>query len=65
VTGLLIGHGHVKGHLIKPGLIGGPICGQCDTETETASHIQSECEALAELRFCGLGKYFMELSDFD
>jgi hypothetical protein len=34
-------------------------------ETETASHIQSECEALAELRFCGLGKYFMELSDFD
>jgi hypothetical protein len=34
-------------------------------ETETASHILCECEALDELKFCHLCKYFMESRDYD
>jgi hypothetical protein len=34
-------------------------------ETETASHIPCECEALAELRFCHSCKYLIEPDDCD
>jgi hypothetical protein len=40
-----------------------PTCGRCHKETETASHTLRECVALVELRFCILGKHFMEPSD--
>jgi hypothetical protein len=40
-------------------------CGSCHTQEETASHILSECVALAKLRFCQLGKHFMTPSDYD
>jgi hypothetical protein len=33
-------------------------------EIETASHIPRHCEALAELRICNLGKYFMKPGDY-
>jgi hypothetical protein len=34
-------------------------------KTDSASHILCESVALAGLRFCHLGKHFMEPSDYD
>jgi hypothetical protein len=41
------------------------IKGTCHKETETASHILCECEALSELKCYCLGKHFMEPSHYD
>jgi hypothetical protein len=65
VGGPLKGRCHLKGHLFKLGVTDSPICGRYHKETETASHILCECEALAKLRFCSLGKHLMEPSDFE
>jgi hypothetical protein len=64
VIGLLTGHCHLNGHLLKLGLSNSPICDRCQEENETATHILCECEALAYLRFCHLGQHLMEPSDY-
>jgi hypothetical protein len=33
-------------------------------KNESATHILRDCEAIAHLRFCHLGQFFMEPSDF-
>jgi hypothetical protein len=64
VVGLLTGHYHLKGHLLKQGLTDDPTCERCLQEDESATHILCDCEAIAYLRFRGLGQFFMEPSDF-
>jgi hypothetical protein len=55
---------HLKGHLFKLGLTDDPTCERCLGETESATHILYDCEATAYLRFCHLGQFFMEPSDY-
>jgi hypothetical protein len=55
---------HLKGHLFKLGLTDDPICDRCLQEDESATHILSDCEAIADLRFRHLGQFFMEPSDY-
>jgi hypothetical protein len=64
VVGLLTGHCDLNGHLFKLALSNCPTCDRCQKENETATHILCECEAPAHLRFCHLGRYFMEPSDY-
>jgi hypothetical protein len=64
VVGLLTGHGHLKGHLFKLGLIDDPNCERCLEEDESATHILCDCEAVAHVRFRHLGLFFMEPSDY-
>jgi hypothetical protein len=64
VAGLITGHYHLKGHLLKLGLTDDLIWDRCLEEDESATHILSDCEAIAYLRFCHLGQFFMELSDY-
>jgi hypothetical protein len=64
VVGLLTGHCHLKGHLFKLGLTDEPICKRCLEEDESATHILSDCKAIAYLRFCHLGQVFMEPSEY-
>jgi hypothetical protein len=47
VVGLLTGHCHLKGHLLKLGLSDSPTFERCQEENETATHILCECETLA------------------
>jgi hypothetical protein len=63
VVGLLTGHCHLKGHLVKLGL-SDPICERCVEQHESATHILCNCEAVAYLRFRHLGQFFMEPSDY-
>jgi hypothetical protein len=58
------GHCHLKGHLFKLGLRDDPTCERCLQEDESATHILCDCEAIAYLRFCHLGQFLMEPSDF-
>jgi hypothetical protein len=39
-------------------------CERCLEEDESATHILCDCEAIAYLRFCHLGQFFMEQSDY-
>jgi hypothetical protein len=64
LTGLLTGHCHLRGHLLKLGKVNSPICRRCLRKAETASHILCDCEALAELRFRHVGRYFMRPGDY-
>jgi hypothetical protein len=64
VVGLLTGHYHLKGQLLKLGLIDDPTYERCLQEDESATHILCDCEAIAYLRFRHLGQFFMETSDF-
>jgi hypothetical protein len=41
-----------------------PTCESCLEEDESATHILCDCEAIAYLRFCHLGQFFMEPSDY-
>jgi hypothetical protein len=41
-----------------------PTCERCLQEHESATHVLCDCEAIAHLRFCHLGQFFMEPSDF-
>jgi hypothetical protein len=59
----LIGHCHLKGHLLKMGLTNSPTCERCLEKGESATHILCDCEAIAYLRFRHLGRYFMEPGD--
>jgi hypothetical protein len=59
---LLVGRG--TGHLFKMGLTDDPTCEKCLQEDESATHILCDCEAIANLRFCHLGQFFMEQNDY-
>jgi hypothetical protein len=50
--------------LFNLGLSNSPTCERCQEGNETATHILCECEALAYLRLCHLGQYFMEPSEY-
>jgi hypothetical protein len=65
MTGLLEGHRHLKGHLLNLGLVNSPECDRCKQESQTASHVICDCEALATLRFRHLGRHFMKPGDFE
>jgi ribonuclease HI len=64
VTVLLTGHCHLRGHLFKLGKLSSPNCRRCYHETETASHVLCDCEALADLRFRHLGRFFLKPGDY-
>jgi hypothetical protein len=64
MTGLLKGHCHLEGYLLKMGLVDSPRCDRCKQAFETASHVLCDCEALAVLRFRHLGHRFSKLGDF-
>jgi hypothetical protein len=64
IVGLFTGHCHLKGHLFKLGLMDDLTCERCLEADESATHILCDCEAIAHLRFCHLGQFFMEPSDF-
>ena len=49
LTGLLTGHYHVKGHILKLVLVNSPECDECKQASEMATHILCDCEALATL----------------
>jgi hypothetical protein len=58
MTGLLIGHCHLKGHLFKLELVNSPECNRCKQASKTASHILCDCEALATFKIQALGSSF-------
>jgi hypothetical protein len=64
VVGLLTGHCHPKGHLLKLRLANRPICERCLQKEESVTHILCHCEATANLRFCHMDHYFMEPSNY-
>jgi hypothetical protein len=41
-----------------------PTCERCLQEDDSVTHILCDCEAIGYLRFCHLGQFFMEPSDF-
>jgi hypothetical protein len=57
IVGVFTGHCHLKGHLFKLGE-------RCLEEDESATHALCDCEAIAHLRFCHLGRFFMEPGDY-
>jgi hypothetical protein len=65
MTGLLIGHCHLKGHLFNLGLVNSLEYDRCKQASETASHILCDREALATLRFRHLGYHFIKPGDFE
>jgi hypothetical protein len=62
VAGLFTEHCHLKGYLFKLGLTDSPICERWLEDDESATHILHDCEAIAHLRFCHLGQFFMKPS---
>jgi hypothetical protein len=64
MTWLLKGHCHLKEHLFKLELVNSPKCDRCKQASETASHVLSESEALATLRFRHLSCHLMKPGDF-
>jgi hypothetical protein len=60
VTGLHMGHCHLKAHLFKMGLMNSPICEKCLEKYVSVTHILCACEATVYLKFRHLGHYFME-----
>jgi hypothetical protein len=46
------------------GLTNSPTCERYLEKDESATHILCDCEAIAYLRFCHLGHYFMEPGDY-
>jgi len=65
LTVLLTGHLLFKGHLSKMGLVNSPECDRCKQVSETASHILSDSEAMATLRFRHLDLHFMKPGAFE
>jgi len=65
LTGLLTEHCHVKGHLFKLGLVNSYKCDTCKEASEMASHILSDCESSATLRYRHLGHHLMKSCDFE
>ena len=59
MSALLTGQCHLKGHLLKLGMLDSPRCDRCHQVFETASHILCDCEALVVLRFRHLSHSFL------
>jgi hypothetical protein len=55
MTGLLIAHCHVKGHVFTLGLVSSPECYRFEQASETALHVLCDCQALATSGFRHLG----------
>jgi hypothetical protein len=53
-----------KRHLFKLGLVNSTRCERCLEKRESATHILCDYEAIAYLRFCHMGYYFMEPRDY-
>jgi hypothetical protein len=64
VVELFTGHCHLEEHLFKLGLRDDPTCKRCLEKDESATHILSDCKAIAYLRFHYLSQSFMEPSDY-
>ena len=63
-TGLLTGHCHLKGHLVKFGLVDSPGCNRCKHVSETFSLVLDGCEALTVLIFSHLDYNFLKSGGF-
>ena len=63
-TGLLKGHCHFKGHLIKLELVKSPACDTCKWASETTSHVLCD-KALTTLRYRHMGCHIMKPHDFE
>jgi hypothetical protein len=65
MTGLLIGHCHLKRHLFKLGLVNSPKCDRCKKASEAASHVLCDREALTTLTFRHPGCHFKKPGDLE
>jgi len=65
MTGLLTGHYHLKGYLLKTGLVYSPECDRCKQASKMASHVLCDCVELATLRFRHVGHHFTKPDDFE
>jgi hypothetical protein len=65
MTGLLTGYCHLKGHLLKLGLLNSPECDKRKQACEMASQVPCGSGALVTLRFRHLGCHFMKPGDFE
>jgi hypothetical protein len=63
-TRLLTGHCHLKGCIFEMGLTDSPFCERRLEKDESVTHILSDCEATAYLRFRHLGRYLREPADY-
>jgi hypothetical protein len=61
---LFTGYCHLKDTFSNWVLTDNPTCKRCIEEDESATHILCGCKAIAYLRFCHLGQFFMEPSDY-
>ena len=64
MTRLLTGQCHLKGPLLKLGLLDSPRCDRCKQASETASHFFCDYEALLVLWFRHLGCHFLKSVEF-
>jgi hypothetical protein len=64
MTRLLTGQCHLKGPLLKLGLVDSPRCDRCKQASKTASHFFCDCEALVVLSFRHLGCHFLKPDEF-
>ncbi|KAG8279051.1 hypothetical protein J6590_008069 [Homalodisca vitripennis] len=57
VIGLITGHGHLKKHLHRVGILQeDPLCGpRCNEQEETAEHLLFDCPAIARERYAIFG----------
>lgn len=60
ITGLLTGHGDLRYHRHKMGIVEDPKCRKCGEENETSAHILCRCPALVRERYQITGCYFLE-----
>jgi hypothetical protein len=61
---LLIEQCHLKGHHFKLDLVKSLRCERYLEEVGSVTHILCDCEAMAYLRFCHMGYYSMEPSNY-
>ncbi|KAG8268034.1 ATP synthase F(0) complex subunit B1, mitochondrial [Homalodisca vitripennis] len=56
VIGLITGHGHLKKHLHRVGILQeDPLCGRCNEQEETVEHLLFDCPAIARERYAIFG----------
>jgi hypothetical protein len=63
VTGLLTGYNTLRRRLYAMVLRSNLTCRKCRTEEEISVHALCECEALASLRHCTSGSFFLDAED--
>jgi len=61
MKGLLTGHCHLKGHLLKMELVDSPRCDRCRQAIEMTSRVLCNSEAVAVLRYGQLCHHFSKL----